>query len=46
MVNQFSNIYKTSNHLSPGLTEDKQKPPYDVGNPGSWDSHKNRAVIE
>jgi hypothetical protein len=46
MVNKVSNIYKTSNHISPGHTEDKQEPPYDVGNPGSWDRHKNMAGIE
>jgi hypothetical protein len=40
MVNKFSNIYKTSNHISPGLTEDKQEPQ------GSWDKHKNMAGIE
>jgi hypothetical protein len=35
MVHNSSNINKTTNHLSPSLTEQKKNAtPYDVGNPG------------
>jgi len=34
MVNNFTNINKTNNHLSPSVTEQKETMTYDVGNPG------------
>ena len=34
MVNNFTNINKTNNHLSPQLTEYKKETTYDVGNSG------------
>ena len=34
MVNNFTNINKTSNHLSPYITEHKKETTYDVGNSG------------
>jgi hypothetical protein len=34
MVNNFTNINKTNNHLSPQLTEHKKETTYDVGNSG------------
>jgi hypothetical protein len=34
IVNNFNYINKTSNHLSPQLTEYKKTIKYDVGNPG------------
>ena len=35
MVNNFTNIYNTNNHLSPQLTEHEKDTTYDTENPGS-----------
>ena len=47
MVNISININKANNHLSPELTEQKnKKTTYDVRNPGpAWERHQNVAAL-
>ena len=35
MVNNFNNINKTNNHISPQIIEHKKTTSYNVGNPGT-----------
>jgi hypothetical protein len=44
MVNNFTNINKMNNHLSPQITEHTRQYRYDIGNP-SWDRYKNVAGL-